>query len=118
MTATDDAPTTGRHDPRASATVDVAVETMTAVLHDSYGTDPDEVLRLGRTDMPTVRDGQVLVRVQSAGVDRGTWHMMAGLPYPIRVAGFGLRTPKHLNPGQPRRVGRSGGRRGDRLRAG
>src|SRR5207302_10079930 len=25
---------------------------------------------------------------------------MAGLPYPIRVAGFGLRRPKALNPGR------------------
>jgi len=25
---------------------------------------------------------------------------MAGLPYPIRVAGFGLRRPKYLNPGR------------------
>jgi NADPH:quinone reductase-like Zn-dependent oxidoreductase len=27
-------------------------------------------------------------------VDRGTWHIMAGLPYPIRLAGYGLRAPK------------------------
>ena len=25
---------------------------------------------------------------------------MAGLPYPIRLAGFGLRRPKALNPGR------------------
>jgi NADPH:quinone reductase-like Zn-dependent oxidoreductase len=33
-------------------------------------------------------------------VDRGTWHVMAGLPYPIRLAGFGLRRPKYRNPGR------------------
>jgi NADPH:quinone reductase-like Zn-dependent oxidoreductase len=33
-------------------------------------------------------------------VDRGTWHLMAGLPYPMRLAGFGLRRPKAPNPGR------------------
>jgi NADPH:quinone reductase-like Zn-dependent oxidoreductase len=28
-------------------------------------------------------------------VDRGTWHVMTGLPYPIRLTGFGLRAPKN-----------------------
>jgi hypothetical protein len=39
------------------------------------------------------------VRVRAASVDWGTWHILARLPYPIRVAGFGLRKPKYLNPG-------------------
>ncbi|MDN5860707.1 MAG: NAD(P)-dependent alcohol dehydrogenase, partial [Pseudonocardia sp.] len=43
---------------------------------------------------------EVLVRVHAASVDRGTWHVMAGLPYPLRAAGFGLRRPKYLNPGR------------------
>jgi NADPH:quinone reductase-like Zn-dependent oxidoreductase len=38
--------------------------------------------------------------VHAASVDRGTWHIMAGLPYPIRLAGFGLRRPKYANPGR------------------
>jgi NADPH:quinone reductase-like Zn-dependent oxidoreductase len=32
-------------------------------------------------------------------VDRGTWHLMTGLPYPVRLAGSGLRTPKITTPG-------------------
>jgi NADPH:quinone reductase-like Zn-dependent oxidoreductase len=32
-------------------------------------------------------------------MDRGTWHMMAGLPYLLRVMGFGLRRPKNRVPG-------------------
>jgi NADPH:quinone reductase-like Zn-dependent oxidoreductase len=40
------------------------------------------------------------VRVCAASVDRGTWHAMAGLPYPIRLAGFAVRQPKALNPGR------------------
>ena len=36
----------------------------------------------------------VLLRVHAAGVDRGVWHLMAGLPYPVRLAGYGIRAPK------------------------
>jgi NADPH:quinone reductase-like Zn-dependent oxidoreductase len=35
------------------------------------------------------------VRVHAAGVDRGVWHLMAGLPYPIRMAEHGVRAPKY-----------------------
>jgi NADPH:quinone reductase-like Zn-dependent oxidoreductase len=78
----------------------IAVSTMTAIVHDEYGTAPEDVLRLDEVDKPTIRDDEVLVRVHAASVDRGTWHLMAGLPYPIRVAGSGLRKPKYLNPGR------------------
>ena len=78
----------------------VAVGTMTAIVHTDYGTVPEDVLRLEEVDKPAMADDQVLVRVRAASVDRGTWHIMAGLPYPIRVAGFGLRKPKYLNPGR------------------
>ena len=30
----------------------------------------------------------------AASVDRGTWHIMAGLPYPMRVMGFGRAGPR------------------------
>ena len=73
---------------------------MTAIVHDAYGTVPENILRLVEVDKPTIADEHVLVRVHAASVDRGTWHIMAGLPYPIRVAGFGLRKPKYLNPGR------------------
>lgn len=32
--------------------------------------------------------------------NRGTWHTMSGLPYPIRLAGFGPRRPKYASPGR------------------
>jgi NADPH:quinone reductase-like Zn-dependent oxidoreductase len=73
---------------------------MTAIVHDEYGTVPGDVLRLAEVAKPTIADDQVMVRVHAASVDRGTWHVMAGLPYPIRAAGFGLRRPKYLNPGR------------------
>jgi NADPH:quinone reductase-like Zn-dependent oxidoreductase len=75
-------------------------KTMTAILQDEYGSAPEDVLRLGEIDRPTIGSDEVLVRVHAASVDRGTWHIMAGLPYPIRVAGYGLRRPKYSNPGR------------------
>jgi NADPH:quinone reductase-like Zn-dependent oxidoreductase len=73
---------------------------MTAVVQDRYSPAPEDLLRVAQIDRPTIGDDEVLVRVHAASVDRGTWHIMAGLPYPIRLAGFGLRRPKYANPGR------------------
>ena len=35
------------------------------------------------------------MEVAAAGVDRGVWHLMAGEPYAVRLAGSGLRVPKN-----------------------
>ncbi len=67
--------------------------TMRAVVHDTYG-EPDAVLRLDRVPRPEIGAGEVLVRVHAAGVDQGVWHLTAGLPYAVRLAGYGLRAPK------------------------
>jgi len=74
--------------------------TMTAIVQDRYGSAPEGLFRLVEIDRPIVGDGEALVRVHAASVDRGTWHIMSGLPYPIRLAGFGLRRPKYANPGR------------------
>ena len=74
--------------------------TMTSIVQDRYGPAPEDVLRLAEVDKPTIGRDEVLVRVRAASVDRGTWHVMAGLPYPIRLAGFGVRRPKYANPGR------------------
>src|ERR687896_169904 len=66
---------------------------MKAMVRDTYGS-PD-VLELRDIDIPEIGDDEVLVRVQAAGVGRDVWHVMAGLPYPIRLAGYGLRAPKN-----------------------
>ena len=73
---------------------------MRAIIQDAYGPRAEDVLRLGEVDKPTIGSGEVLVRVHASSVDRGTWHVMAGLPYPMRLAGFGVRRPKHHNPGR------------------
>ena len=77
-----------------------SVATMKAVVHDHYDPSPEEALRLAEVARPTFGDDEVLLRVHASSVDRGTWHIMAGLPYPIRIAGFGLLKPKYLNPGR------------------
>ncbi len=64
---------------------------MKAIVQDEYGS-PD-VLELEDIDKPVIKDNEVLVRVDAAGVDPGVWHLMAGLPYLIRIMGFGLRAP-------------------------
>lgn len=66
---------------------------MKAIVQDMYGS-PD-VLQLREIDTPVAGEDEVLVRVHAAGVDQGVWHLMAGLPYLMRIAGFGLRAPKN-----------------------
>jgi NADPH:quinone reductase-like Zn-dependent oxidoreductase len=70
---------------------------MRAIVGESYGSA--DVLRLSDIDRPEIARDEVLVRVEAAGLDRGVWHVMTGLPYPIRLAGYGLRAPKNPVPG-------------------
>jgi len=76
-----------------------SMKTMKAIVQDQYGSAPEDVLRLAEIDRPRIGDDEILVRVRAASVDRGTWHMMAGLPYPVRIVA-GARTPKAINPGR------------------
>jgi NADPH:quinone reductase-like Zn-dependent oxidoreductase len=66
--------------------------TVKAIVQSVYGSA--DVLQLGDIDRPAVGDDDVLVRVRAAGLHRGDWHVMTGLPYMLRVVGFGLRAPK------------------------
>jgi NADPH:quinone reductase-like Zn-dependent oxidoreductase len=65
---------------------------MQAIVQDTYGST--DVLELRDIDRPEPSADEVLVRVRAAGVDRGVWHLMTGLPYPVRLAGYGVRAPK------------------------
>jgi NADPH:quinone reductase-like Zn-dependent oxidoreductase len=73
------------------------LRTMRAIVQDSYGTA--DKLHLEQIDRPTVAPNEVLVRVQAAGLDRGTWHLLTGQPYLMRIMGFGFRGPKNRVPG-------------------
>ena len=85
-----DATTTGT----ATSPTITGQPTMRAVVQDTYG--PAEVLQLREIARPTTAGDQVLVRVRAAGLDRGVWHVMTGLPYLVRfvVPTLGLRRPK------------------------
>ena len=73
--------------------VSSAPELMQAMGRTSYG-QPQAVLQSVRVPVPAIGSDEVLVRVRAAGVDRGVWHVVTGLPYPLRLAGFGVRAPK------------------------
>jgi NADPH:quinone reductase-like Zn-dependent oxidoreductase len=68
---------------------------MKAIAQDKYGSA--DVLEVRDIDKPVIGDGEVLVRVRAAGVDRGVWHLMSGLPYFLRIIlpDLGLRAPKN-----------------------
>jgi NADPH:quinone reductase-like Zn-dependent oxidoreductase len=65
---------------------------MKAIVQDTYGSS--DVLALRELDRPAIGANEVLLRVRAAGVDFGVWHLMAGIPYVMRLA-FGLRRPKN-----------------------
>jgi NADPH:quinone reductase-like Zn-dependent oxidoreductase len=71
--------------------------TMRAIVQDRYGSAG--MLRLAHIDRPEAGAGQVLLRVHAAGLDRGTWHLMTGRPYLMRLV-CGLRGPKQRVPGR------------------
>jgi NADPH:quinone reductase-like Zn-dependent oxidoreductase len=70
------------------------VESMKAIVQDTYGST--DVLELRDIDKPEIADDEVLVRVHAAGLHRGDWHVMTGLPYLIRLVAprGGVPTPK------------------------
>jgi NADPH:quinone reductase-like Zn-dependent oxidoreductase len=82
-----------RHQDRAAAEAPIPARTMNAIVQHEYG-PAERVLHLERVPVPAPGEGEVLVRVTAAGVDRGVWHLMAGMPYPVRLAGYGIRRPK------------------------
>jgi NADPH:quinone reductase-like Zn-dependent oxidoreductase len=65
---------------------------MKAMVRDTYG--PPTQLRLEDVQKPTLGDGEVLVRVHTAGVNAGDWHLLRGTPLAFRLV-EGLFTPKH-----------------------
>lgn len=64
---------------------------MKAIVRHTYG--DESVLEYSELPDPVPAAGEVLVRVEAAGVDRGAWHIMTGLPKLARLA-FGLRRPR------------------------
>ncbi|MEP6462387.1 MAG: NAD(P)-dependent alcohol dehydrogenase [Frankiaceae bacterium] len=75
----------------------VTTTTNRAIVQDAYGST--DVLRLATIPPPEVASDEVLLRVHAAGLDRGTWHLMTGRPYLLRLA-VGLRGPRNPVLGQ------------------
>ncbi len=73
-----------------------AGQRMRAIVQTEYGTA--DVLRVAEIERPVIGAEEVLVKVRAAGLDRGTWHLMAGMPYAARLV-VGLRAPKNPVPG-------------------
>lgn len=90
-------PTTTAPTPQAGPSIP---RTMRAAVQSRYGAVPEDVLELADVPVPDISDDDVLIEVRAASVDRGTWHVMAGLPYAMRFAGFGVRRPAAINPGR------------------
>ena len=67
-------------------------ETMRAIVQRSYGMA--DVLQSERVAVPSIGEKDVLIEVHCAALDRGTWHLMTGMPYLIRILGFGFMRPK------------------------
>ncbi len=72
-------------------------DTMRAIVQREYGSA--ETLEMTETGIPTVAADEVLIEVHAAGVDRGVWHLMMGMPYLIRGMGYGFARPKTPIPG-------------------
>ena len=68
-------------------------DTMRAVLQDAYGTS--DVWRVGEIAVPEYSDKEVLVKVEAAALDRGTWHLMTGTALPRASR---LRAPQTEEP--------------------
>ena len=60
-----------------------AGQRMRAIVQKEYGTA--DVLAVAEIERPVIGADEVLVQVHAAGLDRGTWHLMAGLPYAARL---------------------------------
>jgi NADPH:quinone reductase-like Zn-dependent oxidoreductase len=70
--------------------------TMRAIAQDEYGSA--DVLHMTQLPRPEAAANEVLLQVRAAGLDRGTWHLMAGLPYLMRPV-VGFRRPRNPVPG-------------------
>lgn len=76
----------------ATAASSSAAATMRAAVQRRYAA-PEEI-HVDSVPVPQPAEGEVLIEVRAAGVDRGVWHLATGRPLVMRLIGFGLRAPK------------------------
>lgn len=70
---------------------------MKAIVQDRFG--PPDVLQVREVEKPAIGDTDVLLRVRASSVNPADWHVIRGRPFFVRLAGYGLRTPRHPVPG-------------------
>jgi NADPH:quinone reductase-like Zn-dependent oxidoreductase len=71
---------------------------MRAIVQRAYGSA--DQLELRTVECPSVGPKDVWIEVHAAGLDRGTWHLMTGNPWLLRILGFGLTKPRQPIPGR------------------
>jgi NADPH:quinone reductase-like Zn-dependent oxidoreductase len=79
-----------RAEPRRA---DFVLTSMQAVVHSEYG-GPD-VLQLASIPTPTPQTNELLVKVHAAALNPVDWHLVRGVPFPVRFMVGGLRRPTH-----------------------
>lgn len=72
------------------------IESSRRVVRHRYG-GPETIGFEGLADAPL--EGEVVIRVHLAAIERGDAHLLTGTPYLIRLMGFGLLRPKQPVPG-------------------
>lgn len=75
----------------------VHAQTMEAIVQHQYG--GAETLSVGALEVPAPGPGEVVIETRAAGLDRGTWHLMTGRPYLVRLV-MGFNGPKNPVPGR------------------
>jgi NADPH:quinone reductase-like Zn-dependent oxidoreductase len=65
---------------------------MKAIVYSRYG--GPEVLRLADVETPAPGPNEVLVKVHAAAVNPADWHLVRGVPFPIRMVTGGPMRPK------------------------
>lgn len=69
---------------------------MKAIINEKYGT-PD-LLALREVERPEPKEGEILVKVLAASVNKADWHVLSGKPFPVRLMA-GLTKPKYQTLG-------------------
>ena len=76
-----------------TAPPETAGRLMRAIVQDGYGCAERPAPRADHP-RPSPGDGEVLLHVHAAGLDRGQWHLMTGRPYLLRPIA-GVRGPRN-----------------------
>jgi NADPH:quinone reductase-like Zn-dependent oxidoreductase len=71
---------------------------MKAVIQRRYGPAQD-VLSVEEVERPAPKENEVLVRVRAASMHADVWHVIAGVPFLLRLMGGSVRRPRRRVPG-------------------